>query len=506
MEDNRTCESISIKTACDEHGIDLESFCRTHDVAICKTCLTSRHEKCSDFIISLVEAATNAKTSIALEGVLESIDGALDQLQRIIEDCGMVSTNIEEQEKSVQKSVQSIRFTVNKRIDELEEKLLANLSETRNNYKTKNEEIITKLSRRNDEIKRLRKQTVQLKRFDSDIQVFLGTRQIDKIVHEEIEYVKMSLGSIRKYTIEIEVNEELTSMLENINSFGKIKVNENAVSIPFIFENIDQAQTQLYKPVRSVHNTTVNFRSKFSLKGQIKNSEITGVTILPNGHVMIANYTSDKAILEYNDTGQHIRNIPVCGMAYDVAVIDGESIAVSRGESKRIDIVNIENGTVIKTIDTKGSCWGISCHDNRIYVLVESEGIVVMDKSGKMFNTIKCNVSCFDIVACKDRIYYTDYVNNTIHCCSMTGDEIWVFSDKYLVYPRGISVDNIQNVFAAGHVSNNLLIIQNDGKVSKMLLSESDGLNHPVPVCYNKNKKTLFVCNDNGDATFYNIV
>ncbi|XP_071160464.1 uncharacterized protein [Mytilus edulis] len=506
MEDNRTGESISIKTACDEHGIDLDSYCRWHDEAICKTCLTSCHDKCSDCIITLKKAAINAKTSTALDGVLTSIDGALEQLQRVIEDCEMVFTNIEEQEKSVQKSVQNIRFTVNKRMDELEEKLLANLSETCNNYKVKTLEFITKINRTNDEIKRLKKQTVELKRLDSDSQVFLGTRQIDKIVHEEIESVKMSLSSVRKYTIDIEVNEELTSLLENINSFGKIKVNENAVSIPFIFENIDQAQTQLYKPVRSVHNTTFNCRSKFSLKEQIKNLEITGATILPNGHVLIANYTSDKVLLEYNDTGQHIRNIPVSGMAYDVTVIDGEIIAVSHGESKRIDTVNIENGTVIQTMDTKGSCWGISCHDNRIYVLVESEGIVVMDKSGKRLNTIKCNVSVFDIVAFKDRIYYTDYVNDTVHCCSMTGEEIWVFSDKYLRSPRGMSVDNIQNVFVAGLVSKNLLIIQNDGKVSKILLSEPDGLDRPIPVCYNKNKKILFVCSDNGDATFYNIV
>ncbi|XP_052103843.1 uncharacterized protein LOC127737295 [Mytilus californianus] len=488
MEDNRIGENITIKTACDEHGSDLESFCRTHDVAICKTCLTSYHENCSDFIIPLEEAATNAKTSTALDGVSASIDGALEKLQRVIEDCGMVSTNIEEQEKSVKKSVQNIRFTVNKRMDELEEKLLTKLSETCKNYKTKNVEFITKLSRTNDEIKRLKKQTVQLKRFDSDSQVFLGTRQIDKKVHEEIESVKMSLSSVRKYKVEIEVNQELTSLLENINSFGQIKVQENAVSTPFVFKNIDQAQTQLYKPVRSVHNTTFNFRSKFSLKEQIKNLEITGATTLPNGHVLIANYTSDKVLIECNDIGQHIRNIPVSGMAYDVTVIDGESIAVSHGESKRMDILNIENGTVIKTTDIKGSCWGLSCHDNRIYVLVESEGIVVMDTSGKMLNTIKCNVSCFDIAAVKDRIYYTDYVENTVHCCSMTGDEIWVFSDKYLVCPRGISVDNIHNVFVAGLVSNNLFIIQNDGKVSKMLLTESDGLNHPIPVCYNKNK------------------
>jgi hypothetical protein len=68
------------------------------------------------------------------------------------------------------------------------------------------------------------------------------------------------------------------------------------------------------------------------------------------------------------------------------------------------------------------------------------------------------------------------WFTNIIHCCDLKGDEIWTYQDKSIVNPRGLSVDNNHNVFVVGLLSHGLSLIQNDGKVSRTLLTETDGL------------------------------
>ncbi|VDI39102.1 Hypothetical predicted protein, partial [Mytilus galloprovincialis] len=77
----------------------------------------------------------------------------------------------------------------------------------------------------------------------------------------------------------------------------------------------------------------------------------------------------------------------------------------------------------------------------------------------------------------------------------MTGEDIWTFTDQSIVNAKGISADVDENVFVVGRETNSLIIIQHDGKVSycKTLLTKSDGLDNPVPIHYNRDKKLLLV-------------
>ncbi|VDI77035.1 Hypothetical predicted protein, partial [Mytilus galloprovincialis] len=113
-----------------------------------------------------------------------------------------------------------------------------------------------------------------------------------------------------------------------------------------------------------------------------------------------------------------------------------------------------------------------------------------MDLNGEKFNTIDTNLSSvYYITTTNDMIYYTDQGNNTVHCCSIHGQEIWVFKDQSISQPRGISVDYEQNVFVSCESSNNLTLIHHDGKDSKVLLTDQDELDKPGAVYYCKEKK-----------------
>ncbi|CAG2258107.1 unnamed protein product [Mytilus edulis] len=160
--------------------------------------------------------------------------------------------------------------------------------------------------------------------------------------------------------------------------------------------------------------------------------------------------------------------------------------------SEYLEIINTKNTSERKRVNCSDNCWGISYQDQKLYVIVFRQGIVVMDLNGKTLNTIDINVgSVYHITTTSDRIYYTDQNSNTVHCCSMTGQEIWVFKDQSISKPSGLSVDSNQNVFVVGKTSNNLTLIQHDGKDSKVLLTDRNGLKSPQAVHYNKQKKII---------------
>lgn len=507
-DDYRKIENISVNLKCDTHGKKFDLYCKNHDVAICVACFPSLHKHCSD-VISLDEASKNAKRSTALDDLEDSIKVALENLKGFINNRNQAIKNLKIEEQSVRKSISEMRANVNKHLDDLENRLLEDLSQRYENCKSKYGEAQKYLNKTEKEIKSLQEQTSQMKLVGSDLQVFLGTRQMNKVIHNEVQSVKLMTSTLQDYTIGAEVHLGITSLLENVDNFGQVKVEENTISLPFKDAKVDQAQKVHIPTDQSFDRTRLLLRQKFKIKDKNQNTNFSGCWILSNSHLLIVNYQEDKVIMEYSDNGRYIRDIPVSQKPFDLAIIDSDRMAVSYG-NKYMEIVNINNKMVLAKITVEWGCYGISYQNGNIYLLVVYEGIVEMDMSGKRLRTIGGKYAkggILHIATTNDRIYCTNCFNNSVYCCSMTGEDIWTFTDQSLVDARGISADGDQNVFVVGRNSNNLMMIQHDGKVSKTLLTKSDGLNKPGPVHYNSDKKLLLVlCEANGDAFLYSVI
>ncbi|CAG2258125.1 unnamed protein product [Mytilus edulis] len=191
----------------------------------------------------------------------------------------------------------------------------------------------------------------------------------------------------------------------------------------------------------------------------------------------MTDYYGGGKLMEYKYDGKHIRDIPISNEPFSLTAIDTDRIAVTFGDKKYLEIIN-----------------------------TTEPGIVVMDLNGKTLNTIDIYVfSVYNITATSDRIYYTDSHRNTVNCCSMTGQEIWVFNNKSISKPTGLSVDSNQNVFVVGQTSNKLTLIQHDGKDSKVLLSGCDGLESPYAGNYNKQTKIMCLGYQTGSVALYQV-
>ncbi|XP_071172329.1 uncharacterized protein [Mytilus edulis] len=508
IDDFHEIENDCVNMKCDKHGKVFHLYCKTHDVAICVDCLPSQHKHCNAFVISIHEAAKNAKRSTAFEDLDDSIGNALDAIKHFNNSCNAAGRSIELQEQTVKKSIREMRFKINKKLDEIEKKMLDELSEQYGNCKSKYTEVLNQVNKMDKKIQGLREQTSQLKHIGSNIKVFLRTLQLNKLIQNEVQTVKLVTTTMQEYKFGVEIHPRLISLVNDVDNFGKIKVDEKTMSLPFKDAKVGQAQMVQIAADQSFNRTRLQLRQKFKLN---RKNNVCACTVLQNGQLLIANVHSYvySEIMEYNEDGRHIRDIPVPGKLFDLTVIDNNRIAVTYGN--HMMIMDIENNRVDTKITFERRCLGISYENKIIYALVVNEGIVKFDTSGNRLHTADCkfidpgNVFC--ITTTKDRIHCTDYYKNEIYCCSMTGKYIWTFTDKFPVDTQGISADSEHNLFVVGRNSNHLIMIKHNGTVSKVLLTESDGLNNPVPVHYNRDNKLLLICNEsNEDAFLYSVV
>ncbi|CAC5365066.1 unnamed protein product [Mytilus coruscus] len=371
IKDYRQIQDIKVSINCEIHGKKLELYCKKHDTAVCVFCVPSEHKTCSSSdVISIDKASKNPKQSTALSDLEETVAVTLKSLKHCINDQETALKNVDTDEKTIRKTIADTRMNLNKYLDELERKVLLDLKSQHGNSQLKFVKFLNQLKQQEKEIENLREQTLKLKRYATDLQVFLGTRELNKTMNEKIGSLKEEIRDHTNDRIELEIHHVLGVLMKEVGQFGVIKVIETKAGLQLKDGKIDQAQIQIHGSME-------------------------------NAHIAI-DYGSDT-----------------------------NRIAVTYPSYKYLEIINNKNNSERKKLNSSNNCWGISYLNKMMYVVVYKEGIVIMDLNGKTLNTIDINVlDMSNITTTKNRIYYTGLGNNTVHCCNMTGQEIWVFKDQ----------------------------------------------------------------------------
>ncbi|CAG2188396.1 unnamed protein product [Mytilus edulis] len=220
---------------------------------------------------------------------------------------------------------------------------------------------------------------------------------------------------------------------------------------------------------------------------------VTGCVMLTNGDMLIADHWDRNIVLISNESDKHAKYSKIPNFPYDLTMMDSDHIAITHGESSTyaLTVLKLSTGVVEKEIPTKQfaekystiqHCFGISYWDNKLYVMVEKVGIVVLDTSGKALDTISIDTE-------------------------KVGQEIWVYQDKSIVEPCGLAVASNLDVFISCSKSNNVILIRCDGKDSKIVLQKGDNLVKPKAIHFNRERRELLVCNEsNQHAAVYKVV
>ncbi|CAC5391809.1 unnamed protein product [Mytilus coruscus] len=505
IDNYRNIQTVTVDQTCNQHSKKFDWFCKSHDEPLCKACVSSEHKICPD-VVPLEDVAINAKHSTVIQDLEDTINRSLQNIEDFIRDRNTVHQSIQTKRRDIEKTIYDTREKVVRYFDELQQRLLQELSSISDECLSESSKDLNNFENAQKNLVKLKEQTLKLKEFVSDLHVFLGTRQVYKDVDEEIKSIKLATSRSMSYHIELDFHPNIDNLFKQIDQFGQIKLKKRESGLLLYDAKIGQAQIQKSRlEERCIQDVVLQLNINLQKLDVYK--FVYGCVILPNGHILMANsHTKRNHIQEYNALGEHTRNITTSFPSIDIALYGSDGVAVSCGNNKRIDL--IKNGCVEKTLELGFECFGLAYNDGKLYVAGRNGKILLIDPSGKKVGEVKCKgIKVQNIATSGKRIYYTNPSLHTVHCCTMDGTEIWTFNDDSLRYPTDLSLDNYQNVFVVGRDSNNLVLIQHDGKASKILLNKDNGFSEPNAVYYNKENNSLLVCDRySGNAALYNVV
>ncbi|XP_071153124.1 tripartite motif-containing protein 12A-like [Mytilus edulis] len=330
IEDYFQIHDIAVNLNCGIHGKRLDLYCKKHDTPVCVICISSEHKSCaSSDVISIDEASQHAKKSIALSDLEETISKSLENAKDCINDRKMALKTMDKEEQAIRKMIKDTRMCLNTYLDELERNLLLDLTSKHVNCTFKYTKILNRLKQIEKEIVNIREQTLQMKRFKSDLKVFLGTHQLNIKILEKMGSLKEEIKDSTNNRIAIEIHPMINSLLKEVKRFGVIKVTETKAGLELKDAKVDQAQIQIHGTLQDICNISLQLKQKFDLKQPTKS--ITGCIVLPDNRIIIADYFGSGKLIEYNIDGNNIREIPVSDEPYDLTAVATDRIAGTYG-------------------------------------------------------------------------------------------------------------------------------------------------------------------------------
>ncbi|CAG2205717.1 unnamed protein product [Mytilus edulis] len=222
---------------------------------------------------------------------------------------------------------------------------------------------------------------------------------------------------------------------------------------------------------------SANFRQKLKIsKKHFWNKDPRIYSCIKTGNTLVFTDCNNNRLIICNSDGTDIHHIPLSYKPWYITEIDSNTVAVSCIFDNTILIINISTRSVTSTIKTSGDCRGISYNDNNLYGVIDGSIIHVMDLTGKVIRTIPVPTDDIirDITVDRDRLVCID--DRSIYCCSLDGKVMWKFKKDEFQDLTRVTTDNEGNVYVTDERTHTVIVVSDDGKHHRELLTKSDGL------------------------------
>jgi hypothetical protein len=497
---------IGITPLCDEHREKYQTYCKGHQNLCCRKCVIASHKNCKDIVL-LEEVVDNVKNSSSVQEMEHLLDDLTKNIKAIITSGQDNLDMLNETKAGIEKQIKQTRLAINGYLDKLEKELITKLQEAGDSAKGQIIEFVATLAENEKEILECQDNLQNIKAHATDLQTFLGLKQIEHEITKNEQFVQSLIDhqKVSKTTLHCKIHQTLQTLTTDVHCFGEVTTSITPCDITLVRRKDKQAQMMVAGvPAKSISNICLKLKHQFTTGC----NDITGCFILTGGKMAFINY--DPAFLQIlNVDGSKERNLslPIWD-ALDVACIDQNTAAVTSPSDKLITLVDLNNGKTVKSINTNTTCCGITSTNGMLVFSVFGKGLIKVDlKDGNIVEIVAFAADFWSrVTSFNDRLYYTDSMRSEVVCCDINGTILWTFTDKsVLKTPRSITVDDYGNVYVIDANPVNVIVIYPDGKEHRQLLSKADRLENPRSLHYDRKTRQLLVANANTSAFIYSV-
>ncbi|XP_071150723.1 uncharacterized protein [Mytilus edulis] len=497
-----------IQQSCVYHNEQYQQYCAEHALPICFKCIND-HRKCN--VTTLEKVTNDFKTSEQFLDLESRLEDLLQNIGRIKKDRNSNMTNIEETKMRLSKEIRQKRVEINKHLDNLEKQLIKDLEEKECQSKDSIQKVLSSVTEKETMVTQCHTNFQSIKQYASDLQTFLGIKEIKVVVYENEQYLQslIEAKSLEQIDLEWKVDPVFETIPNSLKNFGSITMRTKTSSLEFIISKNKQAQIQVVITKKTnINDAKLTLQTDITTNGQY----IKGCCMSKEGDFLFTDHFYEKSLITIASNNKLKHTMPL-GPSYgfDITLIDETTVAITdvkSGQNFGIDIIDIKNQRKKKFIKLPGRTWGITRDHNSLFVCVEGLGIYKVNISDyATTHVISCNLPTFSYVSVfLDKIYYTSDEDHSVVCCDKNGSRVWTFQDELILNePSGIAVDKNGNVYVVGFCSSNVIIISSDGKHHTQILTSDDGLSSPSAMFLDTENRKVLVANNKKTAFVFNI-
>ncbi|XP_071150543.1 uncharacterized protein [Mytilus edulis] len=494
-----------ILQSCTYHNEKYQHYCVAHALPMCFKCI-QEHQKCN--VIPLDEVTKNAKTSGHFQDLETRLIYLLHNIDLIKKDRKANLDSIEEGKTGHLTEIKHIRNQINKHLDTLEKEIKQDLEKKECQCKKNIQKVLASVKVKEDLITEYQTNLQSIKQHASDLQTVLVMREIEMKVFENEQYLQSLVETNKLDLVDLtcKVEQGVLSIINKLKSFGSIEINKKSRNIRLIRAKDRQAQLQV-TPTKSIYDVKLTLHKTITTDGKV----MRGCCTSGNGEYFFMDHYEKGPIVIASDGVFKYDMLLHPDFGFDITRIDDKTVAITSGDSFKkpgIDIIDTERRQKIKFIGLPSRSYGFTCDHDSLFVCVEGHGIFkinIMDNISSQ--VISCNLPSLSYVSVfANKIYYTIDNDHSVVCCDRNGSRVWRFKDtSVLKNPRGITLDNSGNVFVVSQTKSNVVIISNDGKLHRQILTKDDGLWESSAIFFDKQTSKLLVANNEETAYLYSV-
>lgn len=474
----------------------IEYFCRSHDDPCCEACKMADHELCVDVvdIESIISIASThgchqyqiiqEKLQKCLENFVQIPTSIAKNLSRLDQDKVIFKNTITCYRRKVESHLDFLENGILKEYDKIYEAEHLNLKKLEKEITNK----ISKIEKCLSELREISEQTV-------DVPAIISLRNIARENSKKEDFLKSFYADDNVVSIDFTMTKEILTF-QDIPSLGSLQLKRSAL-------NNLQKENQIREDEIEGQNTMTNlveprYEIVETLNINLETDEIEIIDLKKiNEDVLVMTDRLSENIIIYNLIEDAISKITVGEKPDCIAVVDKNTIAVTQGK-RNVVLIDVPNRTVLNCFDMKDKVEGLTNTGNQLVVNCTTNGLQILDMSGKSVGTIPNMIGRLYLHATNSRqIICSDQVNNKVTCINLNGDIIFSFADDRLISPYGLTMDNNGHIFIVCIDSESIFEMRQDGSKVTRLLSKKYYLKRPYVILY-LNDGSFLVSNESG--------
>lgn len=196
----------SVRLVCRNHGEKYQYFCRAHDQPVCKSCLVESHSKCQDIPV-LSDIIENVKTSSVFYEIKSELNNAHEAVQGALENRSLNLNSIQNLRQSLKEEITCKTNEFIAKIKRLEQNMLSEIDKVVREIANPMTDIVMTLESNERKLREVHEQLEHIQQFASNYQIYVGIKEIEKMVTDSLEYLDESIenGAMNDVHISIQV-------------------------------------------------------------------------------------------------------------------------------------------------------------------------------------------------------------------------------------------------------------------------------------------------------------